>query len=122
MTNAPLLLQWQLLASDPPGLGHVAAGWRGWFLWASPNARSNPTSWNWGAKPPDGSAAVGGDAATGAAAMAAAEAALLAGLTGHERAELARWATVAAWNEFDVTHERFADEWNRDFMPESEDR
>lgn len=93
LTNAPLLPQWQPLASDPSGLGHVAVGWRGWFLWTSPNARPNPTPQNWGAKPPDDGAMVGGDAAMATAAMAAAEVALLAGLTGHERSELARWAT-----------------------------
>ncbi|WP_188262718.1 hypothetical protein [Azospirillum tabaci] len=64
MTDAPLLLHWLPLASDPPGLGHVVAGWRGWLLWASPNALPHPTSWNWDAKPPDDGAAVGGDAPT----------------------------------------------------------
>ena len=33
-----------------------------------------------------------------------------------------RARVVAAWNEFDEKHGRFADEWNRDFMPRVEER
>ncbi|CBS85457.1 type II toxin-antitoxin system CcdA family antitoxin [Azospirillum lipoferum] len=33
-----------------------------------------------------------------------------------------RRKVVAAWNAFDEKHGRFADEWNRDFMPEDQDR
>ncbi|WP_448191770.1 type II toxin-antitoxin system CcdA family antitoxin [Azospirillum sp. sgz301742] len=33
-----------------------------------------------------------------------------------------RKKVVAAWNEFDEKHGRFADEWNRDFMPDDEGR
>jgi len=29
---------------------------------------------------------------------------------------------AAAWNAFDERHGRFADEWNRDFMPDDETR
>ena len=90
MTDAPLLLEWRPLACDPPDLGHMAAGWRGWFLWASPNAHPVAASWNWGAKPPGSDRPISGDAATAATAMVAAEAALLESLSGHERATFAR--------------------------------
>lgn len=90
MSDGQLLLHWRPLACDPPDLGHMAAAWRGWFLWASPNSHPTPTSWNWGAKPPSPDRPFSGDAATAIAAMVAAEAALLARLSGHERAALAR--------------------------------
>ncbi|WP_372398170.1 type II toxin-antitoxin system CcdA family antitoxin [Azospirillum sp. HJ39] len=33
-----------------------------------------------------------------------------------------RRKVAAAWNAFDERHGRFADEWNRDFMPDDESR
>lgn len=117
MTGALSVLIWR--SSKPDGR-RLAANYRGWSVSIDPPLRT--LSWAWFVGHRDRDDDVSGHAETQAEAMAAAEAALWARLTAHQRAELARQATVAAWNAFDANHGRFADEWNRDYRPDEEDQ
>lgn len=77
MTTAPTMLRW--MKRD----GTMMADWRGWHLGTGPGLVW--LEWMWWLTPPD-TEPISGREPTKAEAMAAAEAALLESLTGHERA------------------------------------